>query len=114
MAERDDVTAAASNGAVPDVVRLATDVMPRFTPNQIRALKAETGRTFTELLGTDEDTDDGDRMQALVWIELRRRGLMVPWDACGDIAIEFAEVPEPDPTNGEPLTPSPGSAVTGG
>ena len=44
----------------------------RFSPNELRALKAETGRSMTELLGPE--ADDADRMQTVAWLRLRRDG----------------------------------------
>jgi len=108
--------AEASGPVVPESVRLAADTIPRFTPNQIRLLKAETGRTFTELMGGDNGAaDDGDRFQLLVWLHLRRQGIPASWADCADVGIDFtAEEPEPDPTSGEPSTSSPRSAASGG
>jgi hypothetical protein len=71
----------------------------RFTPNEIRALKAETGRSLTELLGPE--ADDGDRMQTLVWLRLLRDGRGIAWDECGDVAIEV-QVEPPDPSQSGP------------
>jgi len=96
---------------LPELVRVDPSAGIRFTPNQLRALKAETGRTMTDLLG--EDGDDEDRMQAMVWLELRRQGKAVPWDRCGDVALEFT-LPTPDPTTGGSSTESPRSAGSGG
>ena len=73
----------------------------RLSPNELRALKAETGRTMQDLMG--EDADDADRMQAIVWIELRRRGFDASWNDAGDVAIAFT-TPEPDPTSGSTST----------
>ena len=44
----------------------------RFSPNELRALKAETGRSMTDLLGPE--ADDADRMQTIAWLRLRRDG----------------------------------------
>lgn len=72
----------------------------RFTPNELRALKAETGRSMTELMGPD--ADEADRMQTLAWLNLRRDGRAVPWDKCGDVAMEFETPAPPDPMRSEP------------
>jgi len=82
----------------------------RLTPNQMRALKAETGRTLEELMG--EGADEADRLQAMVWLELRRQGYSAGWDEIGDVAVEF-QPSEPDPMSGEPSTSSPHSADSG-
>jgi len=74
----------------------------RFTPNELRALKAESGRTFTELTGPD--ADDADRMQALGWLAVRRDGRPMPWAAAAELEIVFRspEDAAPDPTPTEP------------
>lgn len=81
---------------LPDEVKLTTTAGTRFTPNELRRLKAETGRTMTELLGPE--ADDGDKMQTLAWLMLTRDGFEVTWADCGDIHIEI-EVPADDPTS---------------
>lgn len=82
--------------ALPDSVKLTTTAGTRFTPNELRKLKAETGRTMTELLGPE--ADDGDKMQTLAWLMLTRDGYALSWSECGDIHIEI-EVPADDPTS---------------
>lgn len=101
--------------ALPEFVTLDPNRMPRITPNMARAIRAETGRGVSELMGGDNgDGDDGDRFQLMVWLKLRAEGIVAPWDALGDVGIEFAEATEPDPTSAAPSTSSPGSAATGG
>jgi hypothetical protein len=97
---------------LPDSIEVSQNPDLRMTPNQVRALKAETGKTLGELMGEEEGGDDADRLQVIVWLELRRRGIEVRWDQCGDVAIEFKEEAV-DPTNGEPSTSSPPSAASG-
>jgi hypothetical protein len=82
----------------------------RMTPNQIRALKAATGKTLEQLMGPQ--ADDGDRMQAIAWLELRRLGFEVDWEEAGDVPLQF-ETEEPDPTSGGSSSSSPPSAITG-
>lgn len=83
----------------------------RLSPNELRRLKDETGRTLTELVG--DDADEADRMQALVWLKLRRDGYRdVTWDEAGDVEVEYSE-PTPDPTNAARSMTSPDSATTG-
>jgi hypothetical protein len=87
--------------------------MPRVSPAIIRLLKAETGRTMTDLMGSDAETgDDGDRFQLMIWLELRRQGIAATWDQCEHVEIEFV-VDEPDPTNGARAMSSPPSVDTG-
>ena len=84
---------------VPDFIVISGAAGFRLSPNQIRALKAETGKTLTELMG--DDADDADRMQSMVWLQLRREGRTVKWDECGDVAVDYEEA-LPDPTSAEP------------
>ena len=95
---------------LPESVEVTQNPDLRMTPNQMRALKAETGKTLDELIG--EEADEADRLQAIVWLELRRRGHDAHWDQIGDVAVEFKEEAA-DFTSGEPSTSSPPSAATG-
>ena len=84
---------------LPAVVKFQTAGGVRFTPNEIRALKAETVKTFTDLIGPD--ADDADRMQTIAWLNLRREGRAIAWADCGDVAIEVDNAAT-DPTNAGP------------
>jgi len=95
---------------LPDFVEVSQNPDLRMSPNLIRALKAETGKTLDELLG--ESADEADRIQTIVWLQLRRQGFDVRWGEVGDVALEYVEEPA-DPTNGEPSTSSPASAASG-
>ena len=81
---------------LPDSIRVASD----WTPNELRALKVETGRPLSDLIGGAEDDMDKapDRIQSLVWIALRRAGYACTWDEAGDVRPDMTEAP-PDPTN---------------
>jgi hypothetical protein len=76
--------------SLPDQIRVAQD----FTPNELRALKQETGRDLSELLGGDpEDMDKApDRIQSLVWIALRRAGYECTWIEAGDVRPDMTEM----------------------
>jgi hypothetical protein len=80
---------------IPEVVTVTQTSGVRFTPNELRVLKAETGKTMTQLMGPE--ADDADRMQTIAWLRLRRDGHAVKWEDCGDIAIDI-EVAADDPT----------------
>ena len=84
---------------LPATVTLAPGMT--LTPNEMRDLKAETGRPLGELLGGDPDDMEAapDRIQSLVWIALRRAGRTVSWDDAGNVAPEYREE-TPDPLNG--------------
>lgn len=87
---------------IPDEVEIDPSKMSvRMTPNELRLLKLQTGRNLSDLLG--EDGEDADRLQMTVWLKLRREGVPVDWEACGDIAIVFADSAQ-DPTNADSTT----------
>jgi len=95
---------------LPDSVEVSQNPDLRMSPNLIRALKAETGKTLDQLLG--EGADEADRIQTIVWLQLRRQGFDARWDEVGDVALEYVEEAV-DPTSGEPSTSSPPSAAFG-
>jgi hypothetical protein len=84
--------------ALPTSVKLVRGMM--LTPNEMRTVKAMTGRTLTDLLGGDENDMDRapDRIQTLVWIQLRREGFDPSWDDAGDVLPSY-EQERPDPTS---------------
>lgn len=84
---------------LPDSITVTATPEMRLSPNDIRRLREQTGRTFAELSG--DEADEADRMQTMTWLQLRRQGHDVRWADCGDIAVEF-QVEEPDPTKTEP------------
>lgn len=85
-----------------------------MTPNEMRALKRETGRQLSDLLGGDpEDMDLApDRIQAMVWVALRRAGHDSTWEEAGDVLPDMTEAP-PDPTNNGSSISSSTSAGSG-
>jgi hypothetical protein len=87
----------------------------RMRPSDMRQLTKATGRTFEQLLQSDESAD---KFQAMAFIELRRRHRDADLDAdqlwamAGDVEIELGDE-TPDPTaNGRPTISLP-SAATG-
>ena len=98
---------------LPQSVRL--DPGMALTPNEMRTLKDVTGRTLNDLLGGDaEDMDAApDRLQALVWIQLRRDGVDASWEEAGDILPDLSGV-VPDPTSNGLSSSSSASAASGG
>ena len=85
--------------ALPESVVVTQNPDLRMTPNQIRALKAESGRNLSDLM--DANADEADRMQAIIWLALRRQGYQASWDEAADVAVEFQGDAAPDPTNDE-------------
>lgn len=99
MAEREPVTKLQIPPLeIPEVVTLSQAGDLRMSPNDMRQLKEETGRTLTELTG--EGADEADSLQTMAWLKLRRQGVEVPWAECGDVVLEF-QVEPPDPTKNE-------------
>lgn len=115
MAETDHAVTPLRREPLPTVVNVDPQNMAattRLAPNELRALKQQTGKTMNELLG--EDADDADRMQTLVWLRIRRdHGRTdVTWNECGDVEVGF-EAAAVDPTSAPGETSSPPSAGTG-
>jgi hypothetical protein len=92
-------TEVVNHRALPDSVVVTQNPDLRMTPNQIRALKAESGRNLSDLM--DANADEADRMQAIIWLALRRDGYQASWDDAADVAVEFEGDAAPDPTNDE-------------
>jgi hypothetical protein len=96
--------------APTEVVLSTTEVSkPRFTPRELRLIREQTGRSFTQIMA-DDDSDD--RFVVFAWLKLRRDGHDLEWADLDDVVISLTTA-EPDPTNGRPPTISPPSAATG-
>lgn len=67
----------------------------RLRPNEMRLLKAATGKPLSELMG--EGADEADGLQLLAWLELRREGFNPSWEDAGDVFVRLIAA-EPDPT----------------
>lgn len=101
--------------AVPELaleVELTTSdvAKPRFTPRELRLIKEQVGRSFTQVM-SDEESDD--RFVVFAWLKLRRNGHGLDWDDMDDVVITISGEPDVDPTNGQPAKTSPRSAATG-
>lgn len=93
--------------ALPDVVKVSGS--PRFSANQLRVLKAETGLALDQLMN-----DGAAIVQALALLQLRKAGYTVSWDEAGDVEVELGGLENaPDPTSTERATASPRSADSG-
>jgi len=82
-----------TNGALPRTV-IADPNDIALSPNEMRALRAATGRAMSDIF-TDDNEEDA--MQAVVWLALRRQGHHATWDQAGDVGLRPV-VPESDPT----------------
>lgn len=96
--------------AIPTEITIRGTPDTRLTANEMRRLKTETGKSLDDLMG--DGADEADRMQTIVWLELRRLGHEVRWDEVGDVALEFVAAPA-DPTNADTPSNSPPSVTTG-
>ena len=84
--------------ALPAMIRLTAAESQRIpSPGTQRALKAETGQAWDKLVGPDADS--ADRIQTMIWIQLRRSIPDLHWDECADIDVQIDEgVLDMDPT----------------
>jgi hypothetical protein len=96
-----------------EIVLRADGMEVAFTPRELRMIRENTGRTWSQII-TDEDGDD--KYTVLAWLKLRREGYDVTLDQLDDVVIRVpttAEQPEVDPTSGGRSTTSPASATSG-
>jgi hypothetical protein len=95
---------------LPAVVAINLEQAGRITPNQMRMIRAVTGKTMSEIFG--EDAAEEDRLQAMIWLELRKQGFDPSWDQAGDVGLE-AVTDQADPTTTANSTGSPLFAASG-
>jgi hypothetical protein len=101
MEDTQDLTT--SNGELPSVV-VADPENIALTPNEMRALKAATGRPMSDVFSEDNEED---AMQAVVWLALRRQGHHATWAQAGDVALSASSEPvasDPTPTDSSPTS----------
>jgi hypothetical protein len=108
-----------SNGTaprvLPEAVTLSAAVARRIpSPGTQRALRAQTGRSFDDLCG--EAADGADRIQTLIWMQLRKSIPDLHWEECEDVeGIPEEEPSRPaDPTQLSEPGSLPASAASGG
>ena len=98
---------------LPDEVALPQE-LKMLTPNELRLLKAMTGKPLEDLVG--DGADEADQMQMGIWLEaqggkgFRRElggGRRRPATECPE-----PELSDPSPTDTSPA--SPGSVTSGG
>jgi hypothetical protein len=110
-------TSLSSNGqarTLPSLIQLTAAESQRIpSPGTQRALKAETGRAWDVLVGPDADS--ADRIQTMIWIQLRRTIPDLHWDECADIDVQIDEgvLASMDPTKLVGSVSSPPSAGSG-
>jgi hypothetical protein len=82
-----------SNGqarVLPAMIRLTAAESQRIpSPGTQRALKAETGQAWDVLVGPAADS--ADRIQTMIWIQLRRTIPDLHWDECADIDVQIED-----------------------
>jgi hypothetical protein len=111
-----DTSIVSSNGqtrVLPELIRLTAAESQRIpSPGTQRALKAETGRPWDQLVGPDADS--ADRIQTMIWIQLRRTIPDLHWDECADIDVQIEDgALDVDPTQLAGSASSPRSAGFG-
>ena len=98
---------------LPEVLHLTSADSSRVpSPGTLRALKAQTGKGWEELMGPDADA--ADRFQTLIWTRLRRDRPALRWDECAEVELQIDETQvAPDPLDGSGSGPSPLSVGSG-
>jgi hypothetical protein len=100
--------------ALPDVIKMSAAEMSRVpAPGTLRRLKAETGKSFDDLVG--QEADAADRFQTFIWIKLRRSIEGLRWQDCAEIEIDVQDGVDAvmDPTKLAVSAVSPPSADSG-
>lgn len=91
------------------------DASPVFRPNDLRTIRAITGRSMVAMI--DDDDNDADKFCALAFFALRREE---PDTLASKLwaQVEYADIvverPPVDPTSGDGSSPSPLSAPSTG
>lgn len=98
---------------LPELIRLTAAESQRIpSPGTQRALKAQTGRPWDSLVGPDADS--ADRIQTMIWIQLRRTIPDLRWDECDCVDVQVEEgALGLDPTKLAASVSSPPSADSG-
>lgn len=91
------------------IIRRVDMANPRFTPRELRMVREQLGRSFSEIVA-DDGSDE--KFVVIGWLKLRRDGHELDWSEMDDVVLTFV-TDEPDPTNGQPPSTSPRSAGTG-
>ena len=98
---------------LPEVLYITTADATRVpSPGTLRALKAETGKDWDEMMGPDADA--ADRFQTTIWVKLRRDRPALRWDECADVELEINDAAvTPDPLESSDSETSRRSAGSG-
>lgn len=92
---------------LPSPIRVDPNQPLRFTPKELRVLRAQTGRDFAALMSSEGPV-------VLAWFKLRREGWPdLRYADLEDAEIEIGEPEAVDPLNVTPPTGSPPSAGFG-
>ena len=95
----------ADKGPLPEAVYVSNSA--RFTPNQLRQLRAVSGIGLEQVMG-----DEANVFQAMIYFKLWRMGYEPSWEACGYVSAILEDEPQ-DPSSPESVTTSQPSAATG-
>ena len=82
---------AAGNGSMtaPEVLTVEIDLVDltvRFTPRELRLIRENTGRSYSEIVA--DDTSD-DRFTVMAWLKARRDGHALDWEQMDDVVISI-------------------------
>jgi hypothetical protein len=92
---------------LPSPIKIDPNQPLRFTPKELRILKAQTGRVFAELMAAEAPV-------VLTWFRLRREGWPdLRYADLEECEIEIGEPEALDPLSGTQPTGSPPSADSG-
>jgi hypothetical protein len=82
----------------------------KFTPRELKLVKAAYGRSLIQIL---QDDESDDRFTVVAWLRLRRNGREVELADMDDVLIDLEQPDAPDPTT-PPLSPTSPSSVFSG
>jgi hypothetical protein len=94
-----------------EIVVRADDLEVAFTPRELRMIREQTGRSWSQIV-TDEESDD--KFTAMAWLRLRREGHQLTLEEMDDVVIRIKAAEPPDPTSSGRSATSPNSASSTG
>lgn len=75
---------------LPALIHLTAAESQRIpSPGTQRALKAQTGQAWDAMVGPDADS--ADRIQTMIWIQLRKSIPDLTWQECDSIEAQIEE-----------------------
>jgi hypothetical protein len=87
------------------------DLNMRFTPRELRLIREQTGRSYSQIMA-DETSDD--RFTVAAWLKTRRDGHDIALADMDDVLISITNTGELDPTTAPPGAILPSSVASTG